>query len=184
MKSIQYKSSIADKLSHLQIHEFAFMDTCNVVFSKEARDLCEKNTCGKYGSSWTCPPGVGSFETCKQRCLAYQHIFVFSTLTKVEDSFDFIGSEKAQILHEDTTRKTAQIFKKSFHNPLILSTKACTLCKTCTYPEAPCRHPDNMYPAVESHGIMVSELTRHAHLHYTNGENTVTFFSTIFFNDK
>ncbi len=175
------QSLIEKHISQLPLHEFAFMTTREVIFSKEARDLCEKNTCGKYGTSWTCPPGTGSLEACITRCNAYKQAFLFSTVTEIEDAFDMTGWENAQIRHEKVTADVADVFRRFFDNLLILSTKACLTCQDCTYPDAPCRNPERMSPAVESYGIMVNELTKHCNLNYINGENTVTYFSMIFF---
>lgn len=157
------------------------MTSENVIFSKEARDLCKQNTCGKYGTSWTCPPAVGSFEECKAKCLQYKQALLFSTVTSVKDAYDFEGWEKAQINHEKITESLAQIFKTHIEEHLILSTSKCLHCQSCTYPKAPCNHPDRMYPSVESYGVLVMEQAKLCNIHYINGENTVTYFSLIFF---
>ena len=35
-----------------------------------------------------------------------------------------------------------------------LSTESCAICAHCAWPDGPCRHPDRMFPCVESHGIV------------------------------
>ncbi len=175
------ESVIEKQLSQLPVHEFAFMTTDEVIFSGEAREFCEKNTCGKYGTSWTCPPGTGPFEACIARCKAYKNAFLFSTVTPIKDAFDITGWQNAQIAHEKVTEQVAAVFKNHYEKILVLSTRACLFCQDCTYPDAPCRYPERMSPAVESYGIMVSEQTKDCEMNYINGENTVTYFSMIFF---
>ena len=62
----------------------------------------------------------------------------------------------------------------------ILSTEACALCSRCTYPGSPCRHPDRMYPCVESHGIVVTALAERFHLDFLM-PNLVLWYSLLFY---
>ena len=63
----------------------------------------------------------------------------------------------------------------------LLSTGGCHLCKTCTYPDAPCRFPDRMSPSISSYGIIAANLAESAGMPYINGENTVTYFGLLCF---
>ena len=62
----------------------------------------------------------------------------------------------------------------------VLSTEACTRCAHCTYPDAPCRHPDEMYPCTESHAIIVTDIAERYGIEFITG-NVVTWFSILFF---
>ena len=62
-----------------------------------------------------------------------------------------------------------------------LGAGACTMCKKCTYPDAPCRFPNRMYPCVESHGINVIPLFEALEIPFISGENIVTWVSLLFF---
>ena len=64
---------------------------------------------------------------------------------------------------------------------LILSNEGCGRCKSCTYPDAPCRFPEKLYPSLEGFGFIVSELAAKAGIRYNNGSNTVTYFGAVFF---
>ncbi len=64
---------------------------------------------------------------------------------------------------------------------MLLSNESCGRCKMCTYPDAPCRFPDQLYPAIEGHGILVNLLAAHAGVRYINGPDTVTYFGGLFF---
>jgi predicted metal-binding protein len=174
--------SIQRDIEQLSIHEYAFMNSTDVIFSKEVRDLCKQNKCGMYASSWACPPAIGSLDDCKARCSAYRHAFMFTTATKVKKRYDFQGWIQARKEHEKLTDHVADIFRFYDADALVLSTEGCLLCKTCTYPDAPCRFPTRMYPATEGYGIMVMQQAKVCNVKYNNGINTVTYFSMIFFN--
>ena len=62
------------------------------------------------------------------------------------------------------------------------STEACTICEDCAYPDAPCRFPDMMYPCVESHAILVTDLAEKYGIEFLSG-NVVTWFSILFYKE-
>ena len=71
---------------------------------------------------------------------------------------------------------------KMLHNTvdfvLTLSTESCAICPNCAYPDAPCRHPDRMFPCVESYGIVATALAEQNGIEFYNG-NLVTWFSVL-----
>jgi len=59
-------------------------------------------------------------------------------------------------------------YGESLERPfLLLSNEGCIRCKSCTYPDAPCRFPDKLYPSLEGYGILVTELAKKAGLNFT-----------------
>jgi predicted metal-binding protein len=166
---------------NLKIHEYAFVESHQVVFSNEVRDLCEQNACGMYGKSWACPPGVGSVENCRNTCSAFQNALVFSSLGQLRKKHDVKGWQEARITHEAITEEVVKIFRSQFDTILALSTEGCIVCRTCVYPDQPCRFPERMFPAIESFAINAIQLAKTGGIRYYNGPNTVTYFSIIFF---
>jgi predicted metal-binding protein len=81
---------------HLKIGEYAFWESRHLVFSKEVRDLCEKNACGMYGKSWACPPGVGSIVQCEDQCSAFQRVFVFNSLGQLRKKHDVMDGMRRE----------------------------------------------------------------------------------------
>ncbi|WP_243450252.1 DUF2284 domain-containing protein [Desulfosporosinus sp. Sb-LF] len=181
--TMQIEGIMSREKMALKIHEYAFIKAEEVIFSQEVRGLCEKNSCGMYGTSWACPPAIGSIEDCKKQCLGYKHALIFTTVTRLKKKYDMAGWREARIAHEAVTEKVAQIFRKEFSNPMILSTEGCTICPKCTYPENPCRFPKRMFPATEGFGILVMQLAPSVGIRYNNGSDTVTYFSMIFFSE-
>ena len=172
---------ISQEKGNLKIHEYAFVTSNQVVFSDDVRSLCERNACGMYGKSWACPPAVGSVEDCKTQCSEFSHAFVFTSWAALQNKHDMNGWREAGIAHEAITEKVAQVFRAQFKKILTLSTEGCTICKTCTYPEKPCRFPERMFPASEGFGVYVIQLAQTCGIKYYNGPNSVTFFSVLFF---
>lgn len=172
-----------EKIKELGVHEYGIIPTEQVPFEHEVREMCAANRCGIYGKKWCCPPGCGTEEECREKCMKFKNVLVFSTKTDLEDSFDFEGMTAAMVRHREVSKKVRSLFRETYGDDfLALSSEGCDNCKECTYPDAPCRFPNDMMPSVESHGIMVYKEAAACGIHYINGANTVTFFSNIFFN--
>lgn len=172
---------VLSKCKEAGVHEAAVVPVEKIVFSDEVREMCAVNQCGQYGKTWACPPGVGTVEECRERAMKYKNVVVFSTVSNLEDSFDWDGMMDAKKRHEEVSKKVREIFLEDRDDILMLSSEGCQNCKSCTYPDAPCRFPDQMFPSVESFGIYVNKEASAAGIHYINGANTVTYFSNIFF---
>ena len=63
----------------------------------------------------------------------------------------------------------------------VLSTESCAICEKCAYPDAPCRHPDRMFPCIESYGILVTEPAEKNGITFMSGSGLVTWFSLILY---
>ena len=177
-----FESKIAGKQQELCIHQYGFTTTDKLVFSKGVRDLCEMNSCGHYGKSWACPPGVGPLEECREKILQFENVFVFTTKHDLEDSYDFEGMMAGKDRHDEICEHVTEYFKTLVSGPLlVLSGESCSRCSKCTYPDAPCRFPDKLAPSVESYGVEVNRLAKTVDVNYINGANTVTYFGCIMF---
>ena len=175
------KRQLEDKRRLFGIHEYAFAKTSDLLFSMGTRLLCEGNQCGHYGSTWACPPAVGSYNSCVAKCRSYENVCLLSTVTDLKGQYDFRGWHRARIFHEAATAKSARLFRAHYPGALVLSTEGCILCDQCTYPDAPCRYPDQIFPSVEGYGIVVMDLASKTGLSYNNGPETVTYFSFVLF---
>jgi predicted metal-binding protein len=86
--------------------------------------------------------------------------------------------------HENVTNQVRDLMRQQGVEPYVLSTEACAICDRCAYLDGqPCRHPDRMHPCVESHGINILPLLESYGLEFQYGENVVTWFSLLFFNE-
>lgn len=162
------------------IHESAFLSPRKILFCQEVRDACKANLCGMYGKCWTCPPGVGRWEELRDHYQSFANAFVFTTLHTLEDSFDVEGMSEGREAHKRTEQAMETALRSQAEPFEICGAEGCTLCKKCTYPDAPCRHPERIHRSMEATGIHVVKLAADCGIHYCNGVNTVTYFSIIF----
>lgn len=172
------------RLAELPLVEYGFLKAGDVEFSERVRTICETE-CPRYGTSWACPPAVGTVAECEKRCRAYTDFFVFTTMAEVDDITDTELTLATRNDHEEVARQVREVFREIYGPCLVLSTESCALCRDCTYPQGkPCRYPARMLPCVESHGIIVTDLAEKAGLTYFADYNTVIWFSAVFFSGE
>lgn len=173
---------LEEALCELPICQYEVIDTSELVFSERIRTVCEQE-CPMYGKSWACPPAVGTVEECRARCLAFPRALVLTTVTEVRDIADIEETLATRGPHEAVTREAAAIVRALGAEVMVLSTEACAVCERCAYPDAPCRHPERMFPCVESHGIIATDIAEKHGIEFFSG-NIVTWFSLIFFREE
>lgn len=169
------------KIKDLGFTDAQYIDPCKIKFLPEVRGMCEQNRCGAYGRKWSCPPYCGELSECADKVKAFERGIVMMTATKLEDSFDIEGMNEAQKVHQKLFYKAIELVKEEAGNVLPLAPGGCQLCEKCTCPDEPCRHPDKMYPSMESYGMMVNTVCAACGISYFNGAETVTYVSAIFF---
>ena len=171
------RQAVEAQLCELPISQYAWIDPRQIEFSERIRYVCE-HECTMYGKSWACPPAVGSVAECREKVLSYPAGLVFTTLTEVEDIADLEATLATRAPHEQITRQVRDILRQYSPDVLTLSTEACAICEHCTYPNAPCRNPDRMFPCVESYGIVATDLAEKNGIEFYNG-NLITWFSVL-----
>ena len=170
---------LEQQLQELPLFQYAFAQTSELVFTERVRYICQ-HECPRYGTTWACPPAVGSVDSCKAQCLAYPNMLMISTVTEVADIANETETLATRADHEEITRQVAELMKAQGCEIRVLSTESCAICETCSYPDGPCRHPDRMFPCVESQGILVTELCETYGMEFFNG-NIVTWVSLLLY---
>ena len=168
---------IEQQLSALPLAQYGWIETAELEFSERIRRVCEQE-CPMYGKTWACPPAVGTVEECRARCLSYPHALYLTTLTEVSDIANLEETLATRAPHEAVTRQVRDILRQFSPDVLTLSTESCAICEHCAYPDAPCRHPERMFPCVESYGIVATALAEQNGIEFYNG-NIVTWFSLL-----
>ena len=169
------------QLSELPLYIYDFIDPQELEFSDRIRWICQ-NECAMYGKSWACPPGVGSVESCRKKCLSYQNCLLVSSIVEVADIADMEETLATRPEHEALTEQVAQLLRDQGEKPYILSTEACSICQRCAILDGqPCRFPEKMHPCVESHGINVVPVLEKLGLDFQFGCNVVTWISLLLF---
>lgn len=168
-------------LTRAGAYQYGIVDTGEVEFCEDVRKMCADNRCGQYGKTWACPPAVGTVDECRERARRYEKMLVFSGKFDLEDSFDYEGMTAAMKDFEEIARRLDTEIRGKLKDYLLLSNEGCGNCTSCTYPDAPCRFPDQVHGSIEGYGIFVSKLAEQAGIRYINGENTVTYFGALLF---
>ena len=172
---------LEQQLSELPLYIYDFFDPRELEFSSRIRWICE-HECPMYGKSWACPPGVGSVDTCRQVCMAYDHCLLISSIVEVRDIADMDETLATRPDHEALTEQVRELMKQQGVDPFILSTEACTVCERCAILDGqPCRFPEKMHPCVESHGINVVDVLERRGLDFQFGANVVTWITLLFY---
>ena len=84
--------------------------------------------------------------------------------------------------HEAITDQVVALMRQLGEEPYVLSTEACAICQRCAYLDGqPCRHPENMHPCVESHGINLIPTLEENGMEFQFGGNVVTWVSLLFY---
>lgn len=153
------------------------LDPKTVEQKPEVRQMCA--ACGRYEKCWSCPPGCGTLEECTQRVQGYKQGILVQTVGQLEDEFDGEAMMETQQLHKEHFEALCAAI--SHVDALKLGAGSCTICKTCSYPDAPCRFPERMVSSMESYGIVVAEACKANDLPYYYGKNTIAYTSCVLF---
>lgn len=151
------------------------------------RDICASNACGMYGRCYMCPPDIGDIDRLMAEIGTYDYALVYQTVTELEDSYDFEGMMEAKSRIVPITRALRTFFAEELgiSDALHLDVGGCGVCETCAKRVGePCRAPELATPSLEGYGVNVSELARAAGMKYINGQDTVTYFGAVLFNEE
>ena len=172
---------LEENLAELPLYIYDFFDPRELEFSDRIRWICE-HECPMYGQSWACPPGVGSVDCCRKKCISYENCLLISSIVEVRDIADMEETLATRPEHEALTEQVRELMRRQGVDPFILSTEACTICERCAILEGePCRFPERMHPCVESHGINVVDVLEKRGLNFQFGANVVTWISLLFY---
>ncbi|UAL07554.1 MAG: DUF2284 domain-containing protein [Candidatus Methanogranum gryphiswaldense] len=146
------------------------------------RKLCRQNRCGSFNRNWGCPPGAGTDEDCLWLIHEYHKAVVISR--KFDDAnmkdLDFI--DKSAHRHQDMIRKMSTAMKKAgYKDVLPLSDGGCKYCGECSYPDEPCRFPDQMIPSVSGFGIIMEEYLGSQGIDFKFEDDAFTLYGLILF---
>lgn len=172
---------LEQQLQELPLYGYFFIDPKELEFNDRIRWICE-HECPMYGKTWACPPGVGSVECCKAKCLSHENCLMISTIVEVEDISNIEETLATRPQHEAITDQVGDLLRQQGVEPYILSTEACAICDRCAILDGqPCRHPDRMHPCVESQGINVVPVMESCGMEFQFGCNVVTWISLLLY---
>ena len=102
---------LEQRLAELPLFAYFFLDPRELEFTHRVRWVCE-HECPRCGKTWACPPGVGSVESCRDRCLQYENCLMIASVTEVEDISDMEETLATRGGHEELTDQVREIFRE------------------------------------------------------------------------
>lgn len=177
------RQALEARLAELPLYTYFYIDPKSLEFSGRIRYICQHD-CPMYGTSWACPPGTGTVEACREKCLGYRNCLLIGTITECEDISDVEACLATRGPHEAITDRIREMMEALGAKPFILSTESCAVCTRCAYLDGlPCRMPEKMHPCIESYGINIIPTLEAHDIFFQYGDNIVTWYSLLFFNE-
>ena len=166
---------------------FDCMGVCSakdLVARDAVRSMCAANTCQMYEHSWACPPACGEISEFQEMMNSYEHCLVVQTVGQMEDDFDVETIEEAGATQKERVAQLVEALDAAGLSAQteVLSAGTCTVCPTCTYPNAPCRFPEKRLVSMEAAGLVVSEVCTKADIPYNHGSHTIAYSSCVLYN--
>ena len=172
------------------------LDVSRLEFLQEVRDMCNGKMCDRYGKSWSCPPACPSLEEMRERVKSYSDGLLVQTVGDIEDSYDWEGIMETGARHKQNFARlwdeiaaykqnkpgeNGEIETKERPSVYAMGAGACNLCESCTYPDAPCLHPERMSASMEACGLFVSKVCTDNGLKYNYGPDKIAFTSCFLY---
>ena len=173
--------NIEQFITKFPIYQYEVIDAKEVEFNNKIRNICKKE-CSRYGTSWSCPPAVGNIDKCKEKCLEFPKVLIFSSIAETSEDSELML--KAKRSHEQSVKQITKFLKVNNVPCYALSTDACSLCEKCAYPKKPCLRPEVRIPCIESHGIVLLNLLEEHQMDYFMGEDMTIWFGVIFIEEE
>ena len=151
------------------------LDAATLNPREEVLAMCAADRCRHYGKSWTCPPGALGLEENRALLTQYKTGILVQTTGTPEDDFDLEGMQEIGRAHMRYFREMYKSLRADYPGVLALGAGGCDLCKTCAYPDAPCRRPEEATTSMEAFGLVVSDTCRANGMKYNYGPGTMTF---------
>jgi len=149
----------------------------------KCRELCAQNLCGAYGVTWGCPPGVGSEEECLKAVGCFSKAAILIKKFENVDPSDLALAERLGAEFQDVCRRFGNALREHGYRVMPLSDGGCKYCGECSYPEEPCRFPEQMVPSISSYGIMMEEYMKAQNIDFEFGEDSFTLYGLILYDD-
>ena len=112
------REKLERQIARYPICEYAFIRTEEIRFLDKVRYICETE-CPQYGTSWSCPPAVGTVQECRERCARFEGGFLFTTLAEVSDMENMEEMLATRMDHEKVTEAVQALFQEQCQEVLL-----------------------------------------------------------------
>lgn len=153
------------------------LNASTIKLNDEVRAMCASNKCRMYNTNWSCPPGCGTLAALRKRISRYHEGILVQTVGELEDDLDGEGMMAAQDQHQRNFARLHALLLTCNPDLMAIGAGACTRCSRCSYPEAPCRFPNQMTSSMEAMGMLVLQICRDNGLQYYYGSHAIAYTS-------
>ena len=160
------------------------LDAATIELKSEVRDMCEANACGQYGRNWSCPPGCGTLEDCARSLDGFTGGILVQTVGDIEDAYDFEAMMEAEHVHKERFGAMYAALRETGNPVLALGAGCCGRCAACSYPDQPCRFPEEMTSSMEAYGMLVTQVCKDNGLAYYYGPDKIAYTSCFLLRDS
>jgi len=153
------------------------LDVSKLEFLQEVRDMCASDKCHNYGRSWSCPPAAPSLEEMRDKVKQFKDGLLVQTVGQLEDNLDFEEMMASAKRHSERVTALWHTLRAEFPDLYPMGAGGCSKCEKCTYPDEPCRFPDELMYSMEACGLVVSRVATDNGMKYNHGKDTICYSS-------
>ena len=157
------------------------LDPATIELKEEVREMCASGKCTMYDKRWSCPPGCGTLDECRELLKGYTRGILVQSVGELEDNFDIETMMETEAAHKERFYAMRKALVEKGIDALAAGAGCCTICPECTYPDAPCRFPEEEMSSMEALGMLVLEVCKANDMRYFYGENTIAYTSCFLF---
>ena len=157
------------------------LDPATIELKEEVREMCASGKCAMYDKRWSCPPGCGTLDECRELLKGYTTGILVQSVGELEDNFDIETMMETEAAHKERFYAMRKALLDRGIEALAAGAGCCTVCKECTYTDAPCRFPEQKMSSMEALGMLVLEVCKANDMRYFYGENTIAYTSCFLF---
>ena len=157
------------------------LDPTTIELKEEVREMCASGKCAMYDKRWSCPPGCGTLDECRELLKGYTRGILVQSVGELEDNFDIETMMETEAAHKERFYAMRKVLVEKGIDALAAGAGCCTICPECTYPDAPCRFPEQKMSSMEALGMLVLEVCKANDMRYFYGENTIAYTSCFLF---
>lgn len=166
-------------IAEVGFEDYGICPASDLAVRADVRDMCASGKCHMYGHNWACPPAIGGIEEYQKLIDERQTCYVVQTVRQLEDEFDGETMMDAEREQKARVLKLSKRLAVEGIDALVLAAGTCTICEKCTYPDEPCRHPENRLVSMEAAGLMVYQVCEVAGVPYNHGPLTIAYTSAV-----
>lgn len=159
------------------------LDVSTLEFLPEVRSMCAADRCQSYNKNWSCPPACCTLEEAAERAGSYSRGVLLQTVGDREDSYDFEAMVEVSHRNREQFDALTDALRAQKADVFPMSAGTCTRCEHCTYPDAPCRFPEKVFPSMEACGLFVSKVCKDNQVPYYYGDDKIAYTCCVLYND-